>query len=51
MELTWFEVICLMVSDVVGVLVVAQEAVLGLADGAHGDVGSTANVPVKKKKK
>lgn len=30
-----------MVSDVVGMLVVAQEAILRLADGAHRDISST----------
>lgn len=45
-ELTWFEaVVRQMVSDAVGVLVVAQEAILGLAEGACRDISSTGNVP------
>lgn len=38
-----------MVSDVVGMLVIAQEAILGLAEGTCGDISSTGNMPNKNK--
>lgn len=40
-----------MVSDVVGMLVVAQEAVLGLAEGACEDISSTGHNKRRKKNK
>lgn len=48
MELTWLKgVISQMVFDVVGMLVIVQEAILWVAQRAHWDVGSTGNVPNK----
>lgn len=44
-QLTWLEgVVSQMVSGVVGMLVVAQEAVLGLTEGTHRDISRTGNM-------
>lgn len=44
--LTWFEDFIFHVApDVVGVLLTVEEAILGLAQGAAGDISSTADRP------
>lgn len=46
LELTWLEAaVRWMLSDVVGVLVVDQEAILRLSEGARWDFSNTGKVP------